>query len=62
MSLPYDVARCSGVFFIDVDPFNYIEPCLSCARTDKGRGDNQVYTAPVIKDGVCPNYIKRGIE
>jgi hypothetical protein len=59
MSLPYDVARCSGVFFIDD-----LDPCKSCARKDKGREEYQAYVSPQIdlNTGKCPNYINRVSE
>ena len=59
MSTLYDIARCPGVRLVSNKP---ISLCSSCARTDKGRDEYQVYIAPAFdnKTGICENYIKRG--
>ena len=62
MSLPYDIARCSGRIVNSFDELSY--KCESCSRTDKGREEYQAYVAPQIdlNTGECPNYIKRVSE
>jgi hypothetical protein len=61
MTLPYDIARCNGLYYSD-DRDRLRACCETCARrTSPTNGEYQVWTMPPEFDGEeCPSEIREG--
>lgn len=62
MSLPNDVARCTGVGHLEGRAMEWREGCEHCLRrTDKGTGEHVVHMQPPsIIAFECPYLIEEG--
>jgi hypothetical protein len=49
MTLPYDIARCSGLSDVAL--------CDTCRRREPGHPTQQWYMAAAYEDGECPGFI-----
>lgn len=61
MTLPLDVARCSGARIDNEADQALMLPCMVCKRQDIPTGANVRYlliSAPLFKNGTCPKQIR----
>lgn len=61
MTLPLDIARCSGARVGNEVDQALMLPCMECRRTEIPEGPQVRYlliSPPLFKNGVCPKQIK----